>query len=207
MALKRKRSSDESPLSISSYTASTPDAQSPTPLPDQYDGAMELDMPRSFDLWARRKGGMEGSSLGCRTRKRVRDNRPDERVIHGKPLMYYGRIGSVLIQFQKTPSTNSSLPNARTPTLNPSSPSPTPLHHPTLPNQSRSLHCTRFGTCPRWLFNLPPYTSQHPTKSRHRWGLRRGARTAMRRCGKRPGAWMLMLIWMVEWERAACSRV
>lgn len=87
MGLKRKRSIDESPVSVSSYATSTPEAQSPTPLPDDYDGAMDLDISTSFNFsksWNWRRKGVEGTDVGSRTRKRFRDNRPDERVIHGK---------------------------------------------------------------------------------------------------------------------------
>jgi hypothetical protein len=165
MALKRKRSPDESPLSISSYTGSTPDAQSPTPLPDQYDGAMELDMPRSFDLWARRKGGVEGSSLGCRTRKRVRDNRPDERVIHGKPLMCYALPPSGCLVWTNWTCTHTISENTihklfaaqrqnphAEPILSESSPPPSP--NPSKPIQKSTLHS---------FWNLPALAVQPPT--------------------------------------------
>ncbi|KAF2877139.1 hypothetical protein BDV95DRAFT_601553 [Massariosphaeria phaeospora] len=83
MAHKRKRSTaDFSPLSTSSF--STPEAQSPASLPSH-----NLHTPDAFPFhrrttpWslgdARR---VKSSDLGCRTRKRVRDNRPDEREVH-----------------------------------------------------------------------------------------------------------------------------
>jgi len=87
MTLKRKRSCDSSPLSVSSFNSfATPEAQSPTPLPHQYNGAMELDasMARGSGWDFASIGRVKGADWGCRTRKRVRDNRPEERVIHGK---------------------------------------------------------------------------------------------------------------------------
>ncbi|KAF2192099.1 hypothetical protein K469DRAFT_716587 [Zopfia rhizophila CBS 207.26] len=85
MGLKRKRSIDESPLSTSSFTASTPEAQSPTPMPHQFDGAMDIDIESRFNAnpsWNFHSGRLSSSDLNTRTRKRFRDNRPDERVIH-----------------------------------------------------------------------------------------------------------------------------
>ncbi|KAF2476661.1 uncharacterized protein BDR25DRAFT_252819 [Lindgomyces ingoldianus] len=85
MGLKRKRSMDDSPVSTSSFAASTPEAQSPTPIPHQFDGAMDLDISSHFSLgrwWESRPGRLSSSDVGSRTRKRFRDNRPDERVIH-----------------------------------------------------------------------------------------------------------------------------
>jgi hypothetical protein len=89
MAVKRKRSADHSPLSISSYTASTPEAQSPTPVPDQFDGAMDLETTFQFNpvtAWNMRTRRVSSSDLGSRTRKRFRDNRPDQRAIHENTL-------------------------------------------------------------------------------------------------------------------------
>jgi hypothetical protein len=82
MGSKRKRSTDDSPISISSYTWSTPEAQSPIPFPQSFDG-MDVDNTRQQNAWdfsnaSRTKTG----DWGMRTRKRVRDNRPDERSIH-----------------------------------------------------------------------------------------------------------------------------
>ncbi|KAF2254477.1 hypothetical protein BU26DRAFT_537266 [Trematosphaeria pertusa] len=85
MGLKRKRSTDESPLSASSFgTAPTPEAQSPTPMPD---AAMDIDISSHFQTnrfaWDFSSvGRVKGGDWGNRTRKRFRDNRPDERVIH-----------------------------------------------------------------------------------------------------------------------------
>ncbi len=86
MGSKRKRADDASPISISSFGAvSTPDAQSPTPYL-QFDGAMDMDTdaaPRSNGWDFTSASRVKCSDWGLRTRKRVRDNRPDERAIHG----------------------------------------------------------------------------------------------------------------------------
>ncbi|KAF2110369.1 hypothetical protein BDV96DRAFT_501234 [Lophiotrema nucula] len=86
MGFKRKRSIDQSPLSVSSWTASTPEAQSPTPLPHDMDTVMDLDISSRLDTdfrkrWESRRERLH-SDIGSRTRKRFRDNRPDERAIH-----------------------------------------------------------------------------------------------------------------------------
>lgn len=83
---KRKRSVDDSPLSVSSYGAfSTPEAQSPTPFPDSFHGSFQMDI----DTGSRHNGWdfasasrVKSGDWGNRTRKRVRDNRPDEESIH-----------------------------------------------------------------------------------------------------------------------------
>jgi hypothetical protein len=80
MGSKRKRSTDDSPVSISSYTWSTPEAQSP--IPQSFDG-MDVDNARQQNAWDFSNASRTKSSdWGMRTRKRVRDNRPDERSIH-----------------------------------------------------------------------------------------------------------------------------
>ena len=92
MAHKRKRSADISPISLSSFgTMATPEAQSPASFPHSYADSMELDSAaqRSNSGWDFSSVGRVKTSGGSgdwsvRTRKRVRDNRPDERVIHGK---------------------------------------------------------------------------------------------------------------------------
>jgi hypothetical protein len=50
---------------------------------------METDStPFNFNVsWGARKPGLSFSGMGSRTRKRFRDNRPDERVIHGMLLL------------------------------------------------------------------------------------------------------------------------
>jgi hypothetical protein len=87
MSCKRKRSADDSPVSVSSFGAvSTPGAQSPIAYPQNFHNSMQMDVDSSarhngwdFASASRVKSG----DWGNRTRKRVRDNRADERVIHG----------------------------------------------------------------------------------------------------------------------------
>lgn len=87
MAFKRKRSVDDSPLSVSSYGAvATPEAQSPTPSPHAFGSSMDMDEDSSsrhngWDFASANR--VKTSDWGNRTRKRFRDNRPDERAIHG----------------------------------------------------------------------------------------------------------------------------
>lgn len=92
MGMKRKHIDEESPVSISSFGAvSTPDAQSPITYP-QVDGAMDMDIetaPRSSGWDFTRAHRVKSSDWGNRTRKRVRDNRPDERAIHGTTTLPY----------------------------------------------------------------------------------------------------------------------
>jgi hypothetical protein len=84
MCSKRKRSVDDSPLS--SYGAfSTPEAQSPIPFPQTFHGSMDMDVdtcsrPSGWDFASASR--VKNTDWGHRTRKRVRDNRPDERSIH-----------------------------------------------------------------------------------------------------------------------------
>lgn len=86
MGFKRKRSVDESPVSVCSFAGfATPDAQSPAPTPNGYSGMMDVDAPISRGTgWDfSNLGRIKSSDWGLRTRKRVRDNRPDEHIIHG----------------------------------------------------------------------------------------------------------------------------
>ena len=86
MGFKRKRSVDESPVSVSSFSScATPEAQSPTPTPNGFNNTMEIDAPMSRGTgWDfSNLGRVKSGDWGMRTRKRHRDNRPDERVIHG----------------------------------------------------------------------------------------------------------------------------
>lgn len=86
MSLKRKRSSDLSPLSTTSLLSRA--SQSPTPLLyPSLNGAMDVEAPApNTQLWAwNRRKPFASSDLASRTRKRFRDNRPDERAIHGTP--------------------------------------------------------------------------------------------------------------------------
>lgn len=88
MAIKRKHFDDASPASISNFGAgSTPNAQSPTCFPHGLDGTMDTEMdtestPRIHGWDFTRAQRVKSSDWGLRTRKRVRDNRPDERAIH-----------------------------------------------------------------------------------------------------------------------------
>ncbi|KAF3045685.1 hypothetical protein E8E12_011215 [Didymella heteroderae] len=88
MGIKRKHFDDASPTSISSFGAvSTPEAQSPTRLPHGLDGSMDMEMdtegtPKNNGWDFSRAQRTKSSDWGLRTRKRVRDNRPDERAIH-----------------------------------------------------------------------------------------------------------------------------
>ncbi|KAH7120004.1 hypothetical protein B0J11DRAFT_73417 [Dendryphion nanum] len=99
MGFKRKRSVSTSPMSISSFgSAPTPEAQSPTPMPDNYANRMDMDMDidlapvsrfqfgSSNSLNSRWSHRLDSSDMGSRTRKRFRDNRPDERVVHETTL-------------------------------------------------------------------------------------------------------------------------
>jgi hypothetical protein len=95
MGFKRKHSVDDSPLSISSFGAvSTPDSQSPMHFSKGYDGTMEVDAQitsRSNGWDFTSASRVKSSDWGNRTRKRVRDNRPDERTIHGMLSRYTWR--------------------------------------------------------------------------------------------------------------------
>ncbi|PVI03328.1 hypothetical protein DM02DRAFT_612248 [Periconia macrospinosa] len=88
MALKRKRSDDASPISISSFgSMATPEGPSPTSHPHSFDGAMEMDMSSTrnttgWDFSSIGRTKANSGDWGLRTRKRVRDNRPDEHIIH-----------------------------------------------------------------------------------------------------------------------------
>lgn len=89
MGLKRKHSSDDSPLSISSFGAvSTPDAQLPMSFIKGYDKMMDThahatSRSNGWDFISASR--VKSNDWGNRTQKRVRDNRPDEQAIHSKP--------------------------------------------------------------------------------------------------------------------------
>ncbi|KAF2845323.1 hypothetical protein T440DRAFT_278439 [Plenodomus tracheiphilus IPT5] len=89
MTIKRKRSEDDSPLSISSFGGlSTPETQSPSFF-SRYEGAMEMDTDsasRSNPWNFANASRVKSSDWGYRTRKRFRDNRPDEQSIHENTL-------------------------------------------------------------------------------------------------------------------------
>jgi hypothetical protein len=88
MSFKRKRSDDDSPLSVSSWgSISTLEAQSPIPFPQVFNGGVEMDMGASsrHNGWGFGSASrVKSSDWGNRTHKRFRDNRPDERAIHGR---------------------------------------------------------------------------------------------------------------------------
>ena len=95
MGIKRKHFDDASPTSISSSGAvSIPD------FPLSMDGAMDMEMdtqsvPRSNGWDFARAHRTKPGDWGNRTQKRVRDNRPDERAIHGKLLFYCNSISAL----------------------------------------------------------------------------------------------------------------
>lgn len=160
MAFKRKRSDDDSPLSVSSWgAASTPEAQSPIPFPQCFGGLMEMDV----DAASRQNGWdfatasrVKGSDWGNRTRKRFRDNRPDERAIHGMPSYPISMGIHGTDQPQKTHYKSSSPLNATTLTSHPHH--PTPYQPTNLSNyrSHKSRHCIPSGNSfPRHLFKRP----------------------------------------------------
>ncbi|KAF2641681.1 hypothetical protein P280DRAFT_468239 [Massarina eburnea CBS 473.64] len=91
MGHKRKRSTSISPFSTTSsiFSSSTPETQSPATFPI-HDSAMAIDAPfQRVNAWdfssvGRVKSSYGGSSgdWGLRTKKRIRNNRPDECIIH-----------------------------------------------------------------------------------------------------------------------------
>ena len=87
MGVKRKRSFDSSPASIASITASScRESTSPTPMPRQLpESVMEMDVPGNTlgsPTWCRDRTDHLVAKLNSRTRKRWRDNRPDDTIIH-----------------------------------------------------------------------------------------------------------------------------
>ncbi|KAF2260434.1 hypothetical protein CC78DRAFT_536416 [Lojkania enalia] len=87
MAGKRKRDVQESPVSTSSFASSTPEAPSPSNLPQGE--SMELDTPSarpvlsgSWEFHAARLA----AEVDSRTRKRHRDDKPNERAIAERTL-------------------------------------------------------------------------------------------------------------------------
>lgn len=92
MVLKRKRSSDFSPASSTSSwsSSSTRASQSPTPHSRSYfqDAHSSMDVDRPIPsipiaAWNLGVGRVSSTDMNSRTRKRFRDNRPDEEIIHG----------------------------------------------------------------------------------------------------------------------------
>jgi hypothetical protein len=88
MGLKRKRSSfDVSPSSTSSSLSPSFSCDPSSPSPKYREFAMEVDPVPSDSISAWIYGGRDDSTssiLNSRTRKRFRDNRPDEQTIYGR---------------------------------------------------------------------------------------------------------------------------
>ncbi|KAF2132188.1 hypothetical protein P153DRAFT_334837 [Dothidotthia symphoricarpi CBS 119687] len=116
MTMKRKRSSDASPVSISSF--STRETQSPTPFP-QTSNAHGW----NFTNASRVKSG----EWGNRTCKRVRDNRPEERVIHDVENTLDKLFAAQRSHPHAAPISSDALP-AQQPTLVISKPQTSTLH-------------------------------------------------------------------------------
>ncbi|KAF2834282.1 hypothetical protein M501DRAFT_1061798 [Patellaria atrata CBS 101060] len=86
MSLKRKRSSDFSPSSTSSFPTSSRSSQSPSPIPRATFYTNDAP-PQTISGWGFPRYSLPlGDMLGLRTRKRFRDNRPDIEVIHQNTL-------------------------------------------------------------------------------------------------------------------------
>ncbi|KAF2818760.1 hypothetical protein CC86DRAFT_450399 [Ophiobolus disseminans] len=87
MTSKRKRSDDDSPLSVSSWgSISSSDAHSPSPFTHPSTD-MDVDATARHNGWDFASASrVKGGDWGNRTSKRVRDNRPDERAIHENTL-------------------------------------------------------------------------------------------------------------------------
>ena len=88
MGFKRKHSTEDSSLSIASFRAfSISDTEPPTLFSKgSYDGGRNVDFqtnPRSTAWDFASASRVKSGDWGNRTRKRVRDNKPDERAIHG----------------------------------------------------------------------------------------------------------------------------
>lgn len=143
MGVKRKHFDDASPTSISSSGfVSTPDTQSPTRFPQGLDGSMDMELDTETTSKTNgwdfsRAQRTKNSDWGLRTRKRVRDNRPDERVIQGMCLSSSapsqpGMGEKETDRKQRTPFRNSSSHNANhTPLSRPST------KHPLSQSQNR----------------------------------------------------------------------
>ncbi|KAF2704896.1 hypothetical protein K504DRAFT_471862 [Pleomassaria siparia CBS 279.74] len=176
MASKRKRSSDDSPLSASSssFFARTPDSLSPAPFP--YSNAMDIDASSSsssssssstctggipsnktagFDF-GKRSWGLQVTrvdDVGGRTRKRFRDNRPDESVVHQKTM-------HILFSAQQRAHAHSSIP---VPVQ--SVPATPPPDAPPSKPQKSTLHS--FWNLPAPPVTLPPPTISQPSLGPH----------------------------------------
>ncbi|QDS68747.1 hypothetical protein FKW77_004720 [Venturia effusa] len=87
MGMKRKRSADISPSTSTSSVLSSPSQASTSPCPHSRNhyNEMEIEPPipnSTFSSWADAHREPLSARLNSRTRKRARDNRPDEESIH-----------------------------------------------------------------------------------------------------------------------------
>lgn len=193
---KRKRSVDDSPLSVSSYNAfSTPEAQSPIPFPDNFNGSSHMDIDSSsrhngwdFASASRVKSG----DWGNRTRKRVRDNRPDEQSIHRKTFTF-GHMTIDVNCDQKLHYRSCSRHNA--PTHQPYPFLPTPHQHNNLPWQflsPKNQHSIRSGNSYRLHPCSPSSPSHRLSSSTH---IFLAATTVIRHCTAQTTAWTSIWTW------------
>jgi hypothetical protein len=191
MGSKRKRSVDDSPLS--SYGAfSTPEAQSPIPFPQTFHGSMDMDLdtcsrPSGWDFASASR--VKNTDWGHRTRKRVRDNRPDERSIHRMFLHSLTKPVLVTKNSQKTLYKNSSPHSATTPTPPPSHPTqhppnnqPSPSPSPKSPPYTLSGNNSPHPPSSPFLRSSP--SNHNPTRTS------RAATTATRPCTAHTTPWM-----------------
>ena len=185
MSCKRKRSVDESIVSACSFGSfATPEAQSPTPIASGYATNMEAPMSRGMGWDFSNLGRVKSGDWIQRTRKRVRDNRPDEHVIHGtyrRYLLYVAYSNAA----QKRPWTSYFPPNASNHMLNPS---PLTLCHRTKCSLHRSRRNPRsmpFGTLPLRPHNLSNHRCNTLTMP-----TRRGVKIATRYWSPMQTTWM-----------------
>jgi hypothetical protein len=194
MGLKRKHSSNDSTLSISSFGAvTTMDAQSPMSFSKGYEKMMDADVHASsrsnaWDFMSVSR--VKSNDWGNRTRKRVRDNRPDEQAIHSKAYSMTWSNYIMLILYQKTRSICSSPRNVITLTPRPSH--PTHCQHTNNP-----LRCYRNRKNQRCILSgnssLPHLSnpSSQCLYSRIKLGHNcPGVKTAIHRCRVNATRWM-----------------
>lgn len=190
MTLKRKRSSQEdiSPAMSSSSISRCSASPTPTRRPAHPDYAvMSMDVEGSNTNYAQRRfqpdkeeGNWLAGALNSRTRKRFRDNRPDEESMHGKtsssrmnPCSGSSKILMLNIkatQFRNSLQLKDSIPMHR-PYCHKHrlSSRHSPLNH-------RSQHCTPFGNYRRRL--LKRGHSPNILQQRHEDPIRIRVRTA-----------------------------
>ena len=191
MTLKRKRSVDQWPLSTSPASAS-PTTPSPTPQHARFfdaTGALAAD-PRPAVPPRER---LTSSDLGTRTRKRLRDGRPDESVIHGTSAGVGQRSHESLTEClpQRTRCTSSLPRSAASRSSSVAASETRPLEAPTEARPTtrmastrrrrtrrRRRRCTPSGICPRRPRRLPAVPSRV---------LRRTWTSARRRPGRGGG--------------------